>query len=124
MTWQRLTLMSIVLAVVFAGCTDDPHAPKNFGLGTLGTEDREPIPAKASTATHIPTEEELDEFRDLQTYTAHYRDVLRLMGHPMEITEGPDSTEVWSYPWGDECLITLDSRRYVQSVDYTPATAE
>jgi hypothetical protein len=124
MTWTRMALLAAVFAMVLSGCGDDPYAPKNFGKGRLGTDDKEPIPAKASVATHLPTEEELGDIRDLETYTGDYRDVLRLMGHPMEITQDAQGNEVWTYPWGSECLVSFDSRRYVKSVDYTPANAD
>ena len=120
----RLILTLTILSAMLVGCGDDPRAPKNFGKGRLGTDDREPRPAAASTATHIPSEAELAAFRDMEYYHAHYRDVLGLMGHPKSIEQTADGSEAWVYPWGEKCLVNFDTRRYVESVDYTPVSTD
>ncbi len=105
------------MMVPLVGCGDDPHAPKDFGLGRLGTDDRFPNTAKASTADYIPTADELRGMRDMVYYHADQSDVLRLMGHPMEMSRD-GSTETWIYPWGDSCTVVFDDG-HVETIDYS-----
>jgi hypothetical protein len=105
------------LLLPLAGCGDDPHAPKDFGLGRLGTDDRHPNTERASTAPYTPTADELRGMRDMQYYYADQSDVLRLMGHPMEIVRD-GSTETWTYPWGDSCTVVFEEG-YVETINYS-----
>ncbi len=117
---KRLVISMALAAFMMAplvGCTDDPHAPKDFGLGRLGTDDRYPNTAKASDANYTPTADELRGMRDMEYYHAGESDVLRLMGHPLEIREN-GSLETWTYPWGDSCTVLFDDG-YVESIDYS-----
>jgi hypothetical protein len=98
------------------GCGDDPTAPKYFARGRLGTDDPVPDTSKASTMPYDPTPQELQEFYDLYRYTAGKRDVLRVMGHPMEIWEGADGMERWRYPWKQSCIVKFKGDYVVNAI--------
>jgi hypothetical protein len=114
-----LVASAVFVAIILplAGCSDDPHAPKDFGMGRLGTDDRYPNTSKASTADYTPTPAELRGMRDMEYYHANQRDVLRLMGHPMDISRD-GMKETWTYPWGDRCTVVFDGD-YVDSIAYS-----
>ena len=117
-TMKRTIILMLAVAAL-AGCNGD--VGERFPLGPFGTTDLEPNTALAATTPYVPTQRERDTFDDLFTRQATKAEVLRFMGHPMEIyVLDVDGLERWRYAWGDSCLVVFAGGRVSKNVYIGP----
>ena len=112
---MKRTIILTLAAAALAGCDGD--LAERFPPGPFGTTDLAPNTSLASTAPYAPTQRERDTFDDLFTRQATKQEVLRFMGHPMEIyVLDVDGLERWKYPWGDSCIVVFAGDRVFKNV--------
>ncbi len=98
------TLILILAAAALYGCIEGTPGER-FPLSPRGTLDLAPNADLGNTAKYTPTQAERNTFDDLFRKAATKPEVLRVMGHPIEIFIGEDGQERWRYPWGSSCIV-------------------